>query len=346
MVKDKKIEAVGVASELHHSSTRLLAFIKDGLARLAAFLKGEHAKKAAPILAEIENALNELSNQIKRIEIKGEKTTTKEKSGPKHFDILNLLQQTCLSHDVLFLRRQVSYHISASSSLPRVYADVEQISTALQNLLASCINYVPRKGEIDILTKEVTTRYGTAMEVKFLAKGRQISEKERTKIFGGLFGFDEINSEEAEFDITLCKKIIQDSYGQFWIEFPSDEVAEFSFNLPCEDISHMIENKGRHTYKYDILIQNYIDLKNKYGENKSVGLLTQVEDYVRTLIRHPIDIVVAFANSGTVSAIYETPEGAAQSVAGRISQKLRAEEFRIGKSSIDLSFKYKLSAIK
>ncbi len=315
------------------------------LTRLEKVAKGAFAKKCEESFKMMRAKIEDLESYMQMIDSSSavERPASKKDN---YFDVLRLVQNSCLNHDILFLRRQISYHVSSASNLPKVFADKDKILIALNNIIASCVKILPHRGQIDISLKQVEDRYGDNVEVSVVGKGRVISSQERSKIFGELFEIKEISDEAEILGLTVCKRIIQEFYGQFWIEFPKEDEIEISFRLPCDDISKLGGKISRHTFKYDISIPDFVTIKDKFGDTKSEGLLTQVEEYVRSLVRHPIDIVVAFANSGVVSAIYETPEGAAQSVAGRISQKLAEEEFRIGKKPIDISFKYKLSAIK
>jgi hypothetical protein len=130
-----------------------------------------------------------------------------------------------------------------------------------------------------------------------------------------------------------------------WADLPKPKQAIFRMILPTSEGAREQDTKPKQLFKYDISISNYANLRKRFGIKKSQVLVGQIEMYVRALVRHPLDIVTAVREKGTITTIYETPKGAAQSVAGRISQRLGSEEFRIGKKIVALSFKYNLSPL-
>ena len=146
--------------------------------------------------------------------------------------------------------------------------------------------------------------------------------------------------------LSICREIIQKSHGQLWVDIPTKGKVAFAFVMPCAEIKGVAKSTGHQTYKYDITLANFDELRSKFGSEKMQNLLVQVEGYVRQLVRYRIDVVTAFEQSGIISTIYETEEGNASSVAARISQKLGSEHFRIGKSEVDLTFQYRLSTLQ
>jgi nitrogen-specific signal transduction histidine kinase len=264
-----------------------------------------------------------------------------------HFDIMTQIQQVCSTHDTLFLQKQLHYHISASADLPRVYANPEQVLLVLSNLISNAIKYAPRGSDIEISVKEVNLRQGAGVEVTMINASEEFTERDRYHIFEKFYKGKAVEGARATgVGLSICREIVQHSQGQLWVDIPAKGKVAFAFVLPCAEIKGQTKVVTPHTFKYDITVANYDDIRSHYGLEKCQNLLLQVENYVRKLVRYPIDVVTAFEQSGIVSAIYETQEGNASSVAARISQKLGSEHFRIGKAEINLTFQYRLSTLQ
>jgi|GEM_PF-2561240 len=264
--------------------------------------------------------------------------------GRVYFDIMNLIQQVCATHDILFLQRQLHYHISASADLPKVYANPEQILIVLSNLIANAIKYAPRNSDIEINVKEVNLRQGSGVEISIINTNEEFTEKNRYHILEKFYK-DSTSGSSDGFSLAVCREIIQQSHGQLWVDIPSKGKVAFAFVLPCVEVKGG-KPPNYHTFKYDITIANYEGITKKYGIEKGSLLLSQIEEYVRRLVRYPMDVVAAFEQSGTVSTIYETEEGNAPSVAARISEKLNSERFHIGKEPVEVTLQYRLSTLQ
>ena len=274
--------------------------------------------------------------------------TTKERGIGKfvHFDIMTKMQQVCSTHDILFLQKQIHYHISASADLPKVYANPEQILLVLSNMIPNAVKYAPRGSDIDVHIKEVSLRQGAGVEVTIINTSEEFTERDRYHIFEKFYKTKASDSSKSSgFGLAMCREIIQQSHGQLWVDIPTKGKVAFAFVVPCAEIKGPAKVL-HHTFKYDITLANFTELKSKFGIEKTQNLLEQIEESVRGLVRYPVDVVTTFEQSGIVSTIYETQEGNASSVAARISQKLGSEHFRIGKNSVDLTFQYRLSTLQ
>lgn len=264
-----------------------------------------------------------------------------------HFDVMNQIQQVCATHDILFLQKQLHYHISASADLPKVYSNPEQILLVMSNLISNAIKYAPRGSDIEIKVREVSLRQGAGVEVTVINTSEEFTERDRYHIFEKFYkGKVAETGRPSGLGLSICREIIQQAHGQLWVDIPSKGRVAFAFVLPCAEIKGPVKPTVHQTFKYDITVANYDEIRTKYGSEKSYNLLSQVEEYVRKLVRYPVDVVTAFEQSGIVSTIYETEEGTASSVAARISQRLGSEHFRIGKSEVNMTFQYRLSTLQ
>lgn len=257
------------------------------------------------------------------------------------FDLLELVRRVLMTQDMLFLSRQVTYHISAQPDLPKVMADSEQVKLAFTNLFSRIVKRSPRGGSLSILLKEFTLRTGRGVRMSLSALDREMMDKDSSLILNALF--DKKDADETGVSLAHCREIVQKQQGQMWAELQVANQPTYHIVLPISQGLPRISQQNHQTFKYDITIANYSLLRKSFGIKKSLYLVEQIEHYIRTLVRYPIDMVMAIPEKGIITTIYETQQGAAESVSSRISQRLGKEEFRIGRKPVSVVFHYNLS---
>lgn len=265
--------------------------------------------------------------------------------GPQHFDILQLIQKIFASHDMLFLQRQLRYNVTTTSDMPKVYGHPDHVLEVLTILVGNAIQHATRASNIDIKVKEVALRQGNGVEISIINHCVNFSERDRYKIFEKFY-HKEKGTKTGGVGLALCRELIQQGNGQLWVDIPDKGRVAFTFVLPCTEVAKPADREQHQTFKYDIQIANFDQLKTDLGYDKIQTIMGRIEAAVRQLVRYPIDVVAAFEQSGVVSTIYETPRGHADSVASRISKRLGAEDFRVGKDAVKLNLKYNLSVLK
>lgn len=324
-----------------------LTIITDAVKLLIDMQKEAPDAKKDQLLATIEENLERMGAVFDSLVANVSHYESRGLTQKIHFDIMHQIQQVCATHDILFLQKQLHYHISASADLPKVYANPEQILLVMSNLISNAMKYAPRGSDIEINVKEVSLRQGAGVEVTVVNTCEDFTERDRYHIFEKFYKGKVADTNRAGgLGLSICREIIQQAHGQLWVDIPSKGKVAFAFVIPCAEIKGPYKLPVHQTFKYDITLANYEEIRTKFGMEKSQSLLAQVEDYVRKLVRYPIDVVTAFEQSGIISTIYETEEGHASSVAARISQKLGSEHFRIGKSEVDVTFQYRLSTLQ
>ena len=332
-----------IIKELEHPIT----VASEGTNLLKEYFENHQDVRQRQIFHSIQNSLDRAVALLKGILEELKDPSAVKNQSLIHFDILHYIQQVCSTHDKLFLQRQLRYRVTASSDLPKVFANPDQVFVVLSNLASNAIKFAPRSSEIEIRAKEVPLRQGAGVEINIINESPNFTEKDRYQIFEKFYNTK--NSEAggvAGLGLAVCREIIQKSGGQLWVDIPAKGKVFFAFVLPCAEVTAPAKTKSNQTYKYDISISNYKDLKEKIGSEKLQNILHQIESSVRKLVRYPIDVVAAFESSGIISTIYETQEGFASSISTRISQKLGEEQFKIGKTSVSVTFKYHLSVLQ
>ena len=306
---------------------------------IVSFLKthwpGRRSKK-------IEEAFSHLKSAIK----KGPEPTkisaqrSRDVVTGKTFNILDAVRNTCASHDFFFLSRQLTYHIAATSDLPHVVGNEAQYEAILSELVGYIAKHSPYASKIDIEIKETTLRRGHGLEITFKGRNEALKDISRDNFSKKLFSG--VSPEVLQ--LQACKEAIIKEGGRFTVDLPEPKHTLFRVTLPTVTVVSQ-PSSNQAIFKYDISISNIANVRKRFGIRKSASLVAQVEEFVRSLLRHPIDIVTAVHDKGIITVIYEIQKEAPQSVAGRISARLGSEKFYIGKKEVDLEFRYNLSAI-
>lgn len=260
---------------------------------------------------------------------------------PKTFHWTGLVRQVLKIHDILFLNRHLAYHVVAPSDLPPAHGSEEEALTVLGELLNTTARRAGFGSKLEIHIQKAEAREGPAIQTRLVYEGKGLSDLDRQRFVEEIYGSPD--QEAATSGMTTAKNILRHAGGQFWLEFPSETSVALTFHWPASGAAAAKRPSGFATFKYDIWLTEYRRIRQRFGIPKSNQLMTQIEEHIRSLVRHPIDIVIAFPGRGMITAIYESQEGAASSVAGRISGRLRKESFRIGKQSITPKFRYQLT---
>ncbi|MFH0799813.1 MAG: hypothetical protein V2A66_06485 [Pseudomonadota bacterium] len=266
-----------------------------------------------------------------------------EKSGPGYLDALDLARHVLMAHDLLFLSRQVTYQISASVELPRIWADADQVSFVLSQLTEHAARRSARGSRISISFKKYSLRDGPGIEIGFSITDKHLGDIERQGFLAELF--EDRPDRISGVSLSESRQIAVRQLGLLWVDFIKPQRPVYHLALPSSERAALAERASQQTFKYDISINNFADMRKRFGIRKSHSLLTQIEHYVRSLVRYPIDMVMSLSDRGIITTIYETQRGTAQSVASRISERLGSERFRIGRRPVDVAFSYRLSPL-
>lgn len=272
-----------------------------------------------------------------------QKTEASRKIGSRFFDLLDLIRRTLMAHDLLFLSRQVTYHIAADATLPLVYANADQVQFVFSQLIEHAVRRATAGSRISIALKKFILRNQQGIKLCICAVDRHLDSESSREFVGELFQ----NRPDAVSGVSLadCREVIGRQRGQLWVEINKPSHPDYYLVLPASEDEISADEAPHQTFKYDISISNYADVRRRFGIRKSISLVSQIEQCIKSLVRYPIDMVMSVGDKGIITTIYETQRGAAQSVASRISERLGSEKFCIGKRPVDVSFSYHLSPL-
>lgn len=242
---------------------------------------------------------------------------------------------------MLFLSRQISYHVAAASELPDAWADQERVRKSLSQLVEHIVKRSPRRGKIAISLVPHSLRSEPGIEISILGADIHTEGVDTNTFMATLFSAE----ADTHSGITLSslREEIIELRGRLWVDMPKPGAPVYHLLLPTTKGSTDPRAATHHTFRYDIRIENYASVRKRFGIRKSFSLVAQIEHYVKSLVRYPIDMVISSGEKGTITTIYETQGGPAESVASRISQRLARETFHIGKKPVEIVFSYALS---
>lgn len=258
------------------------------------------------------------------------------------FDFAKLLNQVLKNLDLLFLGRQLAYHLVATADLPRAFGLPQEAMAVLSELVSKIAKQAGFGSQLEIHLQGVKLREGPAIQVRFhYGNGEKISEEERQKVVGEIYGLGK--KDGAKSAIIAAKAILKKVGGQLWLEFPNEAAIAYVFNWPAFDTAQGPAASNYGTYRYDIWLTDFPKIRQRFGIVRSKKIVSQVADFARTLVRHPVDMVIGFPERGMITVIYESQEGAASTVAARLSHRLKSEAFRLGKKNVTPQYRYQLS---
>ncbi|MBI4126353.1 MAG: hypothetical protein HY465_02550 [Deltaproteobacteria bacterium] len=256
----------------------------------------------------------------------------------RSFSILRLLRDVFIKLDREFLQKQQAYHLAASAALPHLYGDAAELRLVLTELMTFIADRAPAGEDITVTASETLLRQVPGIEVVFSAKDIHLRGVDRHVFLHRLYGEPTAKGDDAV--VLQCRKRIAARGGQLSCVLGRHHTLMYDLFLPVE--RRTSAEKGRHLYRYDIAIQHFMRLRKNFGIKPCTALVGRIEATIASLIRQPPDVVVANDDEGKLTVFYEGGSGGAESVASRISRKLAAEQFHVGKKRIPIAFEYAL----
>ena len=314
------------------------------LIKLEETLNHLQTKWPKPLPQEVEKLFHAAKKSIDGLKTNWAKKTGAKKApnAPKnYFDFVASIHEVLKAHDLLFLSRQLTYHVVTMSDLPQAFGSREEALSILTELLTVGTKQAVFGSKLEIQIKQLPLKEGSFIETRFVYGGRPLTDLDRQQMLEAFYGISETKGDAA--GLAVVKSSLRSLGGQLWIEFPKEDVVALTFYWPAFDTSKLGRQPNTGTYKYDITLTDYAKIRQRFGVERSKKLVRLLEQFIKSLIRYPVDMVISFPEQGTISAIYESQEGVASSVATRISQRLKKESFRLGSKSVTPSFRYQLT---
>ena len=115
--------------------------------------------------------------------------------------------------------------------LPKAMVDPARMRLALQNLIDNAIKYTPKKGKVEISTKQDKMH----IEVSVKDTGIGIPKKQQSRLFSKFFRGDNAMKKQTEgtgLGIFIVKNIVEKHGGKISVKSEENKGAEFSFTVP------------------------------------------------------------------------------------------------------------------
>lgn len=314
----------------------------QSFSKLDTSLKRLKKKWPKPFTQEIRSLFKEAQENLKILRKETNGLAKRPKGGNNFFDFVSLIHPLIKNQDLVFLSRQLSYHIITTDDLPEAFGSGEEAVAVLTELLLAISKQASFGSQLEISLKGMKLREGPAIQVRFDYRGKNITEEQRQKVIEEIYGLT-LGGKLQKKGIAYAKMLLRRVRGQFWLEFPKENQMAIAFYWPAFDTTIAKLPSVYGTYQCNILLTDYTKIRQRFGIVRARKLVAQIETLIRSLVRVPIDMVIAFPEKGMITTIYESQEGAAATVANRISNRLKKEAFRLGKKNVTPKFHYHLS---
>jgi len=149
---------------------------------------------------------------------------------PEKVDLYGIALQAVL----LLKQTAEKKEISLKNSIQKnsfVFVDETMIESVIENLITNAIKFTPRKGSIEISSKELTDAY----QISISDTGVGISEENLQKLFRMDVHFTEYGTEREKgsgLGLLLCKEHVQKNGGKIWVESEEGKGSTFYFTVP------------------------------------------------------------------------------------------------------------------
>jgi PAS domain S-box-containing protein len=154
---------------------------------------------------------------------------------PTPVDVAQICQSTIELYKEEIERKNLELIFKKPQELPKVMADVEKISLAIQNLLENAIRYTLPGGKVEIVLEKKEN------EIQFLIKdtGIGIPKDQQGRVFTKFFRAPnamKIDTQGSGLGLFITKNIIEAHGGKIWFESEEGKGTIFYFTLPITEV--------------------------------------------------------------------------------------------------------------
>jgi signal transduction histidine kinase len=152
------------------------------------------------------------------------------------FTIDDVVERVCALSDPLIAKKGQNLTIDVEAGLPPVFADREQITHVLANLLSNAIEFTPSNAGVWIrATTGPDTERGPAILIEVGDTGIGIAPEHHELIFREFAQVDATASRSHHgtgLGLAIARKIVELHGGRIWVESALGEGSRFYFTLP------------------------------------------------------------------------------------------------------------------
>lgn len=222
-------EKVKMLAHISHELKTPLSSIKEGAGLLKDGLLGPLSDNQAEVVGILDNNCSKLQKLIQDIL---DFNMAQAKEMPVDFEqirVEHLVSEVVEDHSNAMLARNI--HLSMELRPLFVTANLKQLKTVIDNLLANAVKFTPDGGGIRV----VMTEKGGNLHLVVEDTGPGISAEDRSQIFLPFYQGTQKNRSVVKgsgLGLAISKEYIQNCGGTLRL-LPSDQGARFEVILPC-----------------------------------------------------------------------------------------------------------------
>lgn len=357
ITKRKEIDEAKTSfvSSVSHELRTPLTVIKNAISIIG--MAGDTNEQQCRFLSISERNIERLERLINRILDFSRLEIGKLEMEFDFMDLKTLARESINAIQNLAANKSIEIIQNIPDDLPKIYADYHRLDQVLTNLLDNAIKYTPENGRITVEAK-LTDRLrinGKSIsmpqslhnpgfiEVSVTDTGIGIPLEDQKRIFDR---FEQVSTNHAPgvgLGLSIVKKIIENHYGEIWVESEMDKGSKFVFVLPanrkCNKIIDLLQavDSEIETSKLDlslfsmmmIQLENLTDISAKHGEEVISEVLTDITKYIERDTYIKKDIAFGSVDCGFIFCFYngnkETVNKAEEQVSNFINQRMFPE---------------------
>jgi len=221
-------------------------------------------------------------------------------------DLVELTRDTLKRMTLPFNNKSITVEAKYPQNLPAAYADANQISRVLTNLLGNAVKYTPegKRVKVEFLAQE------THVGISIMSEGDPLDKDKLKKVFDKFYQVKaaQANVKGSGLGLAISKEIIQISGGNIWAE-SSSGFNKFNFTIPAfspqallsDSLKHMIEDTQEKKLEFSAIIFQLISSGAPFGAdalNETVKKLSFSEDIDGSIFPYGGDsfVIVSFLN--------------------------------------------------
>lgn len=342
ITKQKKIEKMKseFISNVSHELRTPISIIKEGISLVLEGILGQITGDQKDILSRVKNNIDRLARLINDLldisKIEAGKMVLKKSL----VDISSLAEEVAFSFKNKAEEKKIKMKTHFNIEMPDVYIDSDRINQVLTNLISNSIKFTPENGQIALGIEDK----GSGIEVYIEDTGVGISEENVPKLFDRFSQFDREDGPGEKgtgLGLPISKEIVEMHKGEIRVESEPGKGSKFIFSLPRltqeeifkEYLAAGVREAEEKDYTLCLIIihiNNFEDLKRKYGPSESSLIVQEIEGIIKRTLRRKSDIVSRYKEDEIIIAmLMDTPKKFVSSVKGRIKEAIDVE---IGKT--------------
>ena len=264
-------------------------------------------------------------------------------------DVLPLLTEVAESMRPLAESKGIALEVQAPERLPGVFADADKVMQVLLNLTSNAIKCMPGPGRIQLRADEQANE----IQLSVVDTGIGIAAEDLPKLFEKFQQLQRVSgaggAKGTGLGLAISKRLIELHGGRIWATSELGKGSTFSCTLPiyyAEEMFHeqlrngiaQARRKQRHFSIIIAAVENFQEMKGRYGLEEAARLLKELETVLRGAIRRGAgDLVIRWQRGEVVVILAETDKVGAEAISMRLKQAVETRPFTANGRSLQVT---------